>query len=433
MWLLPLTCLFIVCTYWYWALRIYAPANTAGVVASGIPLGNNSDLYPRWLGTRELLLHGRNPYGNDVTRDIQIGFYGRPLDPRNPLDPLRHQSFVYPLYSFLLLAPTVSWPFPLVVLVFQWLLLASIALSVPFWMWALGLRANPLLSLSAMLLAISSTPAVWEYFQQNLTSLIVLFLAVAAAAVYRNRLVMAGAFLAVATMKPDVTTLMILWFLFWAASDWKRRSRLVWSFGISLTVLVLTGEAFSPGWIGHFFVALREYTSYGTDPSILEVLLPSSLAKLLTISLLLSLATVCWRRRKSTSGSEEFGTALAWAATTTLVVIPKLAAYSEVILIPAVVFLVAYYRRVFGLGLFPRALTKAVFACMLWPWVTAPVLAIRSLLFSATNRTIAARIPDYTSPALAPIMLLALIAITVATRESKDKSRTQVAISPRLR
>jgi hypothetical protein len=421
-WLLPLTCVFIACTYWYWAARIYAPANSAVAVASGRPLGNNSDLYPRWLGTRELLLHGRNPYSSDVTRDIQIGFYGRPLDPRNPLDPIAQQSFVYPLYTFLLLAPTASWPFPLVVLVFQWLLLSAIALSVPLWMEALGVCARPAVRLSAMLLAISSAPAVWEYFQQNLTALIVFFLAAAAAAVYRNRLGLAGALLAIATMKPDVTTLMIVWFLLWAASAWNHRSRLIWSFAATLMALVLIAEAFSPGWIGNFFVALREYPSYGTGPSILEVLLPSSLAKLLSLLVLFSLAGICWRRRHAIPGSVEFGTALAWGATATLVVIPKLAAYNEVLLIPAVGFLAAQSRQISGLGLFPRALLKATFACLLWPWITAPLLAIRPIWFSATNGVAATRVPDYTSAALAPMMLLALIAISSATRGDRKNN-----------
>ncbi len=37
-----------------------------------------SDLYPRWYGSRELLLHGRNPYSSDVSREIQVWQRGRP-------------------------------------------------------------------------------------------------------------------------------------------------------------------------------------------------------------------------------------------------------------------------------------------------------------------------------------------------------------------
>ena len=57
-----------------------------------------SDLYPRWLGARELLLHHRDPYSPEVTREIQIGYYGRPLDPSRPQDPRDQQGFAYPAY-----------------------------------------------------------------------------------------------------------------------------------------------------------------------------------------------------------------------------------------------------------------------------------------------------------------------------------------------
>jgi len=51
------------------------------------PRGNLSDLYPRWLGARELLLHGRDPYSPEITREIQRGYYGRELDSSRPNDP----------------------------------------------------------------------------------------------------------------------------------------------------------------------------------------------------------------------------------------------------------------------------------------------------------------------------------------------------------
>ena len=62
------------------------------------PRGNLSDLYPRWIGAKDLLLYGRDPYGADVSREIQIGYYGRPLDPSRPNDPADEQGFAYPVY-----------------------------------------------------------------------------------------------------------------------------------------------------------------------------------------------------------------------------------------------------------------------------------------------------------------------------------------------
>src|SRR6266581_9636356 len=70
----------------------------AEAAAKNIPRGNLSDLYPRWLGTREFLLHHRNPYSPEVTREIETGYYGRTLDPGRVEDPRDQQGFAYPVY-----------------------------------------------------------------------------------------------------------------------------------------------------------------------------------------------------------------------------------------------------------------------------------------------------------------------------------------------
>ena len=47
---------------WTYAGRVLIPYQISDAAAHGRPRGNLSDLYPRWLGARELLLHGRDPY-----------------------------------------------------------------------------------------------------------------------------------------------------------------------------------------------------------------------------------------------------------------------------------------------------------------------------------------------------------------------------------
>src|ERR1700728_2468522 len=79
----------------------------ADAALHGTPRGNLSDLYPRWLGARELLLHHRDPYSPEVTREIQIGYYGRQLNPARLSDPKDQQGFAYPVYVVFLLAPTI--------------------------------------------------------------------------------------------------------------------------------------------------------------------------------------------------------------------------------------------------------------------------------------------------------------------------------------
>jgi hypothetical protein len=414
-WIVLAGCLLAAVAYWYWALEIYAPDCAARLVTSGLH-GNNSDLYPRWLGSRELLLHGRDPYSKDVTRDIQIGFYGRALDPAKKSDPIQQESFVYPVYTVFLFAPTIYLPFSVVQEASSILFPLAIAFSVPLWMGGLGLRPRPLIAISAMLLAVSSPPSVMEFSMQNLTAMTVFFLAAAAAAVARRWLISAGILLALSTMKPDILVIIVPWFLFWAAARWRERSRLLWSFTVTLTLLVAGAEALSPGWPWRFLAALREYPSYGADPSILQVLLPALLAKLCIATLLISLMAVCWRWRNSDPGSEGYGWSLVCVCIVTLAVIPKLAAYNGILLLPGVIWLAAHYQKIRTLRLFPRALTKATFACILWSWPSAAAMDLSAILFSTRWTYARAFIPAYTWLALTPFTLITVVSITIALR-----------------
>lgn len=397
---------------WHWAETILVPSNTTKVLAAHRPMGNNSDLYPRWLGARELLLHGRDPYSPRVTREIQTGFYGRPLDPSNPSDPSAQESFVYPLYVVFLLAPTVTLPFPLAADTFRWILLFSIALSVPLWMWAVGLRPRRPAIVCGVLLAVGSYPSIEEYWQQNLTALVVLFLAVAAAAVVRNRLILSGFFLALATVKPDITTPVVLWLLVWAIGNRERR-RLIWSFAGGMTMLLAGAQAISPGWMGRFFTAVREYPSYGTDPSVLQVLFPRVVADFLLAALVVFLCVVCWRCRKAAADSDRFGWTLALVTTGTLVAIPKLAAYNQFLLVPALLVLLRHREQ--ATGLLARAFIKGAFACQIWQWSAALGLSILSLLVTPQRLLGAAQLPMYTMLALPPLTMVAILT-TIATR-----------------
>src|SRR6195256_3507721 len=65
---------------WLYLQRVVIPNRVLDAAIHGRPRGNLSDLYPRWLGARELLLRGRNPYSREINLETQQGYYGRVLD-----------------------------------------------------------------------------------------------------------------------------------------------------------------------------------------------------------------------------------------------------------------------------------------------------------------------------------------------------------------
>jgi hypothetical protein len=397
---------------WHWAENILVPADTTNALAKGVPIGNNSDLYPRWLGAREVLLHHRNPYGADVTREIQTGFYGRPLDPSKSSDPPFQESFVYPLYVVFLLTPTLTMHFRTAQQVFSWLLLFLLACSVPLWMYALGLRPRPLLTITGIVLVLSSYPAVLEFHMQNLAAMALFFLAAAAAAAAANWLALSGFLLALATIRPDVSGIVILWFLLWSIARWNERKLLICCFAATMIALVLAAEAISPHWILRFLAAVREYPTYGADPSVIRLFLPSLVAKPVIAALVFALIIVCWHWRKAAPGSDEFAWALAWVSAVTIAILPKLAGYNQPLLIPALLVLLAQRETIWSAGYVPRALVKVAFGCQLWQWITALILSLVSLLIPASRLNKAALVPEYTLYSLSLFTAIAVVAVT---------------------
>ena len=145
---------------WLYSQLVMLPYQQSSALAEQSPRGNLSDLYPRWLGARELLLHKRDPYGDDITREIQTGYYGRPLDPTRPNDPKDQQGFAYPVFVVLMLAPTVTLPFSTVHRIFFWLFAILTTASVPLWLRTLGWRLSRIATVTWILLTLGCFPAV---------------------------------------------------------------------------------------------------------------------------------------------------------------------------------------------------------------------------------------------------------------------------------
>jgi len=167
---------------WFYVRHVLVPYQKADSAVHGRPRGNLSDLYPRWLGARELLLHHRDPYGPEVTREIQAGYYGRPLEPGRADDPKDQQGFAYPVHVVFLLAPTIGLPFPVVQTGFRWLLVILTLASVFLWLRVLRWRPGIAVTAILIVLTIGSYPAMQGIMLQQLTLVVSALLAGCAAA-----------------------------------------------------------------------------------------------------------------------------------------------------------------------------------------------------------------------------------------------------------
>ncbi len=232
--------------------------------AAASPGGN--DFLVHWTGTRAFLFDGLSPYSDEVALRIQQHAYGRPA--RSGEHELR---VAYPLYSTLLFAPFA--------------LIGDYTLARAAWMTALeiGLVALALLSLRVtrwrpvpwllavfFLFVLTWYHGVRPVINGNAVVLVALFLTGAALALRSGQDELTGILLALATIKPHLALLPLLFVLLWAASH-RRWRVLVWTAGF-VVFLTALGMLFIPDWPLQNLREVLRYTSYN-PPTTLQAAL----------------------------------------------------------------------------------------------------------------------------------------------------------------
>jgi hypothetical protein len=240
----------ILLTVLLFALDVYA---TYSVFTSKYPGAN--DFYSRWKGAQVYWLEGIDPYSDQATLAIQQGIYGRPARPDEDPGP-----FAYPFYTVLLLAPLVWLPYAwveatwLVILEFALIGGALLYLSLVDW------------RLPSWLLALTALWAVVFYHSGRaillgqFAGLIFLWTAGTLWALGRGHDVAAGVLLALTTIKPQMSVLLIPALLLWGLGQ--RRWRFLGAFGATMAFLLGVSFILLPGWLGQFVHQVARYPSY---------------------------------------------------------------------------------------------------------------------------------------------------------------------------
>jgi len=397
---------------WLYVQRVLIPYQKLQGPMRQSPRGNLSDLYPRWLGARELLLHQRDPYGADITREIQIGYYGRELDPARPGDPKDLQGFAYPVYVVLMLAPTVNLPFSVVKEAFFWFFAVLTGASVLLWLRTLRWRISGTGTTIWILLTLSCFPAIQGLKLQQLTLLVASLLAACMYALVCRWFVLAGILLALATIKPQLVFLVVLWLGVWVLADWRGRHRLLWSFGITMVGLVVAGEFLLPGWIGEFRAAMTDYYRYtGGGISILDVQISPLLGRMTAAGVVVMLAVFGWQNRRAGVDSAAFQWTMCFILATTLLLIPMFAPYNQLLLLPGLMMAVRAKKELWKSDRVIRFFCSLSAISVLWPFVSGLGLVTALAFVPAPIVQRAWGLPFYPTFAI-PLAIFAILLVS---------------------
>jgi len=364
---------------WYYLAAVLIPHQQMEAAIHHTPRGNLSDLYPRWLAARELLRHGRDPYSAEITREIQLGYYGEVLDTGRANLPRDQQRFAYPLYVVFLLAPTIKIPFPILRMFFRLLLAALTAASVPLWIRALGLEIERTTVAISVILLLGSFPVGQGLYLEQLTLLVCFFMAAAGAALASGMLMSAGILLAVATIKPQISLPVVAWLVVWSISNWQRRRRFLWGFAATMMALLAGAEWLLPGWFGRWQSAVSAYFDYTGARSLLEVLLGRHGGLLACAAFMLIVAVLCWLLRQGPVSSQEFNIGLLAVLAVEVLVKPTFPLYDGIILLPAILWLWTRWRVIRQSNWRARFLYGISAFLIAWQWAGAFLLTILSL------------------------------------------------------
>jgi len=325
-----------------------------------------SDLYPRWYGTRELLLHHRDPYSQGVSQDIQYWIYGRLAAPGED-----QGRFAYPVYVSFFLWPTIYSDFVAANAVMFWVLLALGAGSIVAFSRFVGWPRSKYALTLEMLLCVSSYPVLFALRLRQLSLLIAFLLAASLVLLAKDKLVLAGPLLALATIKPQLMVLLVPWLFLWTLANWRRRHSLFWSFTLSWAVLAGVSEILVRGWIPEFLRSVSSYVGYTHAGSILDFLLNGEIAKAVALFLVIIVAVPCWRLRSREANSREFVFCTALVLAITLIVIPTLAPHGQMLLMPGVFLLIRFGNRIWKGARLGRDALIGAGLIVGWPWIGA--------------------------------------------------------------
>ena len=221
----------LICTAAFWANYHFADQNPGG-----------NDFLVHWVGLRSFVFKGQSPYSDQTALEIQAMVYGGPAE-----DGEHQLRVVYPLYSWIIFFPFSmfkSYVFARAL----WMTFLEIAI-VSIGIISLrisGWKPERLLTVFYLLFSIFWYHGLRPLINGNAVIVVTLLILWAFLAIRTKRDVIAGFALALATIKPHLVIVLIVFIFLWAYSH-QRWMLIGWTMGWFF-LLVLLGIFFIPIW-----------------------------------------------------------------------------------------------------------------------------------------------------------------------------------------
>jgi hypothetical protein len=288
------------------------------------------DFHPLWEAARELFLRGGDPYSDVVTLLIERAKGGPEVTAAGS-----DHTFAYPLPTLFLLLPVAWLPLPWAQAVWYTMLEVALVTGVVLGARGMGWRPPAWLLACAAVWAFLVLPNTWALILGQVALLVFACIAGASWALSVGRDGLAGALLACATVKPQMSLLLLPALAAWAVA--RRRWGVLKGLGGTLVFLYGISFLLERGWVVGFLYALSRYAGHSDFVSPVALVARAAWparASLLTAALTCALLTGlvgawCWVLRRQQGMRWGIGVTLV----VTLLIMPRTSIVNHGVLI----------------------------------------------------------------------------------------------------
>ena len=275
-----------------------------------------NDFFSRWRGANIYLLEGRDPYGLDVTSQIQVEM-GATYQAEG------RSGFHYPLHVLFLFWPLVylpyTWTQAIWFTILLWLAIATVGIMLIY----LGWKPSLLGVVGLLLGTIIFYPIARTMLLGQFTIHVTFFIALCLLLLQKEHDGWAGIALAATSVKPQLAVFVGVWLVLWAL--FQKRYRFIWGVLGGGLLFFLASTAVYSRWIISFIEDMQRYADVagGRNPLLVMTELlglgETQILHYILSTLLLSIMLYSWWRARHDDGIL-FNLAVYWSLLVTAIV-----------------------------------------------------------------------------------------------------------------